>query len=139
MKKHHLPIKSLALGLATAGMLAVSGALAAEVKTVEPGKLTIGMNGDMPMTQIKDGQLGGTDGEFMVWVAKQIGLEPNAVQMDWAAAHRSDQAGQARRHAWRHGLDRGAHQDHDPERADLLFRHAAGAEGGEQLLTPSPT
>ena len=39
MKKHHLPINSLALGLATAGMLAVSGALAAEVKTVEPGKL----------------------------------------------------------------------------------------------------
>ncbi|HKG73048.1 MAG TPA: ABC transporter substrate-binding protein [Aestuariivirgaceae bacterium] len=58
---------------------------AAEVKTVEAGKLTIGMNGDMPMTQIKDGALGGTDGELMVWVAQQIGLEPKPVQMDWAA------------------------------------------------------
>ena len=76
MKKHHLRIKSLALGLATAGMLAVSGALAAEVKTIEPGKLTIGMNGDMPMTQLKDGQLFGTDGELMVYVAKKLGLEP---------------------------------------------------------------
>jgi ABC-type amino acid transport substrate-binding protein len=58
---------------------------AADIKTVEPGKLTIGMNGDMPMTQIKDGKLGGTDGEIMAWVAQQIGLEPKPVQMDWAA------------------------------------------------------
>jgi polar amino acid transport system substrate-binding protein len=58
---------------------------AADVKTVEAGKLTTGMNGDMPMTQIKDGALGGTDGELMVWVAQQIGLEPKPVQMDWAA------------------------------------------------------
>jgi polar amino acid transport system substrate-binding protein len=58
---------------------------AAEVKTLEPGKLNIGMNGDMPMTQIKDGKLSGTDGELMVWVAESIGLEPKPVQMDWAA------------------------------------------------------
>ena len=43
------------------------------------------MNGDMPMTQLKDGALGGSDGEVMVYVAKQIGLEPKPVQMDWAA------------------------------------------------------
>ncbi len=58
---------------------------AAEIKTIEAGKLTIGMNGDMPMTQIKDGKLGGTDGEIMSWVAQQIGLEPKPTQMDWAA------------------------------------------------------
>jgi L-cystine transport system substrate-binding protein len=57
----------------------------AEVKTIEAGKLTIGMNGDMPMTQIKDGKLGGTDGELMAWVAEKIGLEPKPMQMDWAA------------------------------------------------------
>jgi polar amino acid transport system substrate-binding protein len=57
----------------------------ADVKTLEAGKLTIGINGDMPMTQSKDGQLSGTDGELMVFVAKQIGLEPKVVQMDWAA------------------------------------------------------
>jgi polar amino acid transport system substrate-binding protein len=57
----------------------------AEVKTIEAGKLTIGMNGDMPMTQIKEGNLSGTDGELMVWVAQNVGLEPKPVQMDWAA------------------------------------------------------
>jgi polar amino acid transport system substrate-binding protein len=57
----------------------------AEVKTLEAGKLTIGMNGDMPMTQLKDGVLSGTDGEIMTWVAENIGLKPNVVQMDWAA------------------------------------------------------
>jgi L-cystine transport system substrate-binding protein len=61
------------------------GQAQAEVKTLEAGKLTIGMNGDMPMTQLKDGVLGGTDGEIMTWVAGQVGLAPNIVQMDWAA------------------------------------------------------
>jgi polar amino acid transport system substrate-binding protein len=86
-------IFALTLGLAAAGLLAGSGALAAEVKTIEPGKLTIGMNGDMPMTQIKDGQLSGTDGELMVYVAKKIGLEPNPKQMDWAAEIESTKQG----------------------------------------------
>lgn len=62
-----------------------SGPSHADVKTLEAGKLTIGMNGDMPMTQLKDGTLSGTDGEIMTWVAGQIGLTPNVVQMDWAA------------------------------------------------------
>jgi ABC-type amino acid transport substrate-binding protein len=70
---------------AAALMLSVSTSAIAEVKTIEAGKLTIGMNGDMPMTQIKDGKLSGTDGELMVWVAEKIGLEPKPVQMDWAA------------------------------------------------------
>jgi L-cystine transport system substrate-binding protein len=86
-------ISALTLGVAVAGLLAGSGALAAEVKTIEPGKLTIGMNGDMPMTQIKDGQLSGTDGELMVYVAKKIGLEPNPKQMDWAAEIESTKQG----------------------------------------------
>ena len=67
-------------------LLVTAGSIAqAEMKTLEPGKLTIGINGDMPMTQYKDGQLSGTDGEVMVFVTKQIGLEPNVVQMDWSA------------------------------------------------------
>ena len=65
--------------------LSASAGANAEVKTIEAGKLTIGMNGDMPMTQLKDGTLGGTDGEIMTWVASQIGLKSNVVQMDWAA------------------------------------------------------
>jgi polar amino acid transport system substrate-binding protein len=70
---------------AAAMMVSAAGFAGAEIKTLEAGKLMIGMNGDMPMTQIKDGALSGTDGELMVWVAKQIGLEPNPVQMDWSA------------------------------------------------------
>ena len=83
------PVQTLAAwtaAIAAGGIaLAVSSAFAAEVKTLEAGKLTIGMNGDMPMTQLKDGALGGSDGEVMGYVAKQIGLEPKPVQMDWAA------------------------------------------------------
>lgn len=74
-----------AVASAAALTLSVSGMASAEIKTLEPGKLTIGMNGDMPMTQLKDGVLSGTDGEIMTFVAGQIGLTPNVVQMDWAA------------------------------------------------------
>jgi polar amino acid transport system substrate-binding protein len=84
----HLLKRSLPL-FVVAGIAACMGLLPvpayAEVKTIESGKLTIGMNGDMPMTQVKDGNLSGTDGELMVWVAQNIGLEPKPVQMDWAA------------------------------------------------------
>ncbi|MFN0194065.1 MAG: substrate-binding periplasmic protein [Aestuariivirga sp.] len=71
--------------IAAAAVLAVAAPASAEVKTLEAGKLTIGINGDMPMTQLKDGALSGTDGEVMVFVAQQAGLTPNVVQMDWAA------------------------------------------------------
>ena len=70
--------------IAGAAVLAASLA-SAQVKTLEPGKLTIGINGDMPMTQLKNGVLSGTDGEVMVFAAKEAGLEPKVVQMDWAA------------------------------------------------------
>ncbi len=73
-------VASLALIVASG-----SGMAQAEVKTLEAGKLNIGMNGDMPMTQLKDGVLSGTDGEIMTWVAKKIGLTPSVHQMDWAA------------------------------------------------------
>ncbi len=79
--------KFLAGGVAAATIIGLHSrrGSAQEIKTIEPGKLTIGMNGDMPMTQIKDGKLSGTDGELMIYVAKKLGLEPNIVQMDWAA------------------------------------------------------
>jgi ABC-type amino acid transport substrate-binding protein len=74
-----------AVASAAAFTVGASNLAQAQVKTLEAGKLTIGMNGDMPMTQLKDGTLSGTDGEIMTWVAGQIGLTPNVVQMDWAA------------------------------------------------------
>ena len=69
---------AIAIGLA-------GGSAFAQVKTIEAGKLNIAMNGDMPMTQLKDGTLSGTDGELMVYIAKKLGLEPVVHQMDWAA------------------------------------------------------
>jgi polar amino acid transport system substrate-binding protein len=70
--------------VATILVLAMATA-SAQVKTIEPGKLHIAMNGDMPMTQLKDGVLSGTDGELMIYIAKKLGLEPVVHQMDWAA------------------------------------------------------
>jgi cystine transport system substrate-binding protein len=84
--------KILLLATGLTGTLAAS-TLAEPVKTIAPGKLTIGMNGDMPMTQLKDGQLSGTDGELMVFVAKALGLEPVVQQMDWAAEIESTKQG----------------------------------------------
>src|SRR5512134_3046296 len=79
--------KFLAGGVAAATIIGLHSrrGSAQEIKTIEAGKLTIGMNGDMPMTQMKDGKLSGTDGELMIYVAEKLGLEPNIVQMDWAA------------------------------------------------------
>lgn len=68
-------------------------ALADPPKTIEPGKLNIAMNGDMPMTQYKDGVLSGTDGELMTMFAKELGLEPVVHQMDWAAEIESTKQG----------------------------------------------
>jgi ABC-type amino acid transport substrate-binding protein len=94
MTRHTKKAALYAGALLTAGLMfsAAQGG-AAEIKTVAPGKLTIGLNGDMPMTQLKDGQLSGTDGELMVYVAKTLGLEPSPQQMDWAAEIESTKQG----------------------------------------------
>jgi polar amino acid transport system substrate-binding protein len=54
-------------------------------KTIEPGKLTVGINGDMPMTSVKDGKLIGTDGALLAQLAANLGLEVKPVQMEWSA------------------------------------------------------
>src|SRR5215813_5624618 len=68
--------KFLASGIAAATIIGVHSrrGSAQDIKTIEAGKLTIGMNGDMPMTQVKDGKLSGTDGELMIFVAEKLGL-----------------------------------------------------------------
>ncbi len=60
-------------------------AQAAPPQTIEPGKLTIGFNGDMPMTSFKDGKLIGTDGELLAKIASGLGLEVKPAQMEWSA------------------------------------------------------
>jgi len=79
--------------LVAAAGLTAGAALADPPKTIEPGKLNIAMNGDMPMTQLKDGVLSGTDGALMTMIAKQLGLQPVAHQMDWAAEIESTKQG----------------------------------------------
>jgi polar amino acid transport system substrate-binding protein len=78
------------LGLTAAGMLAglmamAGPAMADPPKTIEPGKLTVGFNGDMPMTSYKDGELIGTDGALLAQIAKNLGLEVKPQQMEWSA------------------------------------------------------
>jgi ABC-type amino acid transport substrate-binding protein len=64
---------------------AASASFAAPPKTIEPGKLTVGFNGDMPMTSWKDGKLIGTDGELLAQIAVNLGLEVKPQQMEWSA------------------------------------------------------
>jgi L-cystine transport system substrate-binding protein len=65
--------------------LAAGSAMAEPPKTIEPGKLTVGFNGDMPMTSWKDGKLVGTDGALLAQIAANLGLEIKPQQMEWSA------------------------------------------------------
>jgi polar amino acid transport system substrate-binding protein len=53
------------------GLLLI-GARADTIKTLEPGVLNVGLNGDMPMTSVKDGKLTGSDGEIMSLIAERL-------------------------------------------------------------------
>jgi len=73
------------LVLAAVATAACAGIAAADVTTIEPGKLTVGFNGDMPMTSWKDEKLIGTDGELLAKIAANLGLELVPAQMEWSA------------------------------------------------------
>ena len=74
-------------------LLAIAGAEAAPPKTLEPGKLNVALNGDMPMTGLKDGKLIGTDGDLMVLIAQRLGLEVVPHMMEWSAEIQSTKQG----------------------------------------------
>ena len=61
--------------------------------TIEPGKLIVAFNGDLPMTSLQDGQIVGIDGEMISYIAAKLGLEIVPQQMDWAAAIESTSVG----------------------------------------------
>jgi L-cystine transport system substrate-binding protein len=82
----------LAAGIA-AFVLAFGTASAAPPKTMEPGKLHVALNGDMPMTGLEDGKLIGTDGELMVLIADRLGLEVVPHMMEWSAEIQSTKQG----------------------------------------------
>src|SRR5271165_3549780 len=64
-------------------------------KTVTPGTITVAMNGDMPMTSVKDGKLIGTDGEMLVAIADKLGLGVQPMLMEWSATIQSILSGRA--------------------------------------------
>src|SRR5215468_6402536 len=83
-----------ATGSATLGALRSRGGLAApSFKTVSPGVLTVAVNGDMPMTSVKDGKLIGTDGEMIFVIAQKLGLETKPALMEWSATVESVRTG----------------------------------------------
>ena len=69
-------------------------ALAAPIPTVEPGRLTVGILGDMPMTSLKDGKLIGTDGELAARIARNLGLEVATKTLEWGSLIQATRQGQ---------------------------------------------
>jgi ABC-type amino acid transport substrate-binding protein len=82
-------------GAAFGGLRAYRAAAAPEFKTVTPGVLTVAMNGDMPMTSIKDGKLIGTDGEMIDAIGQKLGLSVKPSLMEWSATIESIRSGRA--------------------------------------------
>ncbi len=64
-------------------------------KTVTPGTIIVAMNGDMPMTSVKDGKLIGTDGEMLDAIAAKLGLNVQPMLMEWSATIQSILSGRA--------------------------------------------
>jgi len=78
------------------GIIRTHGAAAAPAfKTIEPKVLTVAMNGDMPMTSIRDGKLIGTDGEMIDAIAQKLGLSVKPSLMEWSATIESIRSGRA--------------------------------------------
>ena len=83
MQHNLMPRRNFLQGTALAGMgLVVAGRVdrsawaadAPKPKTANPGVITVAMNGDMPMTSVKDGKIIGTDGEMIAAIAQRLGL-----------------------------------------------------------------
>src|SRR5689334_9657806 len=80
-------------GFMLTGLRNKSGLAAPSFKTVSPGVLTVAINGDMPMTSVKDGKLIGTDGEMISMIAQKLGLEAKPSLMEWSATVESVRTG----------------------------------------------
>lgn len=85
-------VAAVAAGLA--GKAFESRAAAAPAfKTVNPGVITVAMNGDMPMTSIENGKLIGTDGGMITAIAQKLGLGVQPSLMEWSATIESVKTG----------------------------------------------
>ncbi len=81
------PVRPLAIAAVLAMFAApqASQSRAAELELIEPGKMIVAFNGDMPGTGWQDGKLIGLDGELMQWVVESLGLKVEPALMEWAA------------------------------------------------------
>lgn len=87
---------ALGLGAMSVGLLGGTRAFAAsypKFKTVSEGVITVAVNGDMPMTSIKDDKLIGTDGEMITAIAARLGLGTRPSLMEWSATIESVKTG----------------------------------------------
>jgi polar amino acid transport system substrate-binding protein len=80
-------------GAVLGGLRSRTGSAAPSFRTVSPGVLTVAINGDMPMTSVKDGKLIGTDGEMISLIAQKLGLEVKPALMEWSATVESVRTG----------------------------------------------
>ncbi|MCU0818549.1 MAG: ABC transporter substrate-binding protein [Beijerinckiaceae bacterium] len=82
--------------LLACGMLAATLAApvqAADVPTVQKGKLTVAFTGDMPGSGWRDGKMIGYDGEIVQMIADKIGMPIAPALMEWSGTIASVQAG----------------------------------------------
>jgi polar amino acid transport system substrate-binding protein len=88
---------ALGAGVVAAPFLFRSRALAdaPKFKTVNEGVITVAINGDMPMTSVKDGKLIGSDGEMIAAIAERLSLGAKPSLMEWSATIESIKTGRA--------------------------------------------
>ncbi len=84
---------SLAAVVALALSTLTGPAIAGGPEVIEPGKLNVAFNGDMPGTSYENGRLIGLDGELMHLIADGLGLEVVPNLMEWAAEIQSVKTG----------------------------------------------
>jgi len=83
-----------ALALISAIVIFAGTAHAGSPQTGTPGVLKVAFNGDMPMTgQDANGNLIGTDGSLMVFIAENLGLKVEPHLMEWSAEIQSTKQG----------------------------------------------
>lgn len=82
----------VALGI---GLLSASGALAADLETLQPGLLQVTIEPYMPYTAMKDKDLVGLDSDILAAVAKKLGLELEVSVTDFAGMLASVQSRRA--------------------------------------------
>lgn len=66
-----------------------------ELKTVNPGVITMATTGDMPMAAVRDGEVIGTDADMLRAIADKLGLKIKADVMEWSACLASVPGGRA--------------------------------------------